>query len=294
MKELITNAIENFITYMEINLPDDVAARLDEMAENETEPMAKEIYGVMKLNIEKAKELGRPICQDTGMIQVFARVGASFKYIEEIENIIIEASRRASKNTPLRPNAIMPFTEKNTGDNIAVGAPFIEWEIVPGDKCELCFYMAGGGSSLPGKALVLMPSKGIKGIEQEVVNAVLERGVNACPPLFVGVGISACADTAALLSKKALLRPINSENKDDNAARFERELFEKLNALKIGPNALHGSESVLGVNVEIAAHHPATLAMGVSFGCWATRRGSIIIGSDGTFESATHAGWRFR
>lgn len=102
-----------------------------------------------------------------------------------------EATKRATKNAPLRHNAVEIFDERNSGDNTGVRIPWIDWQIEPdSDSVEIYAYMAGGGCSLPGAAKVLMPLEGYEGVVKFVFDILCDRGVNACPPLLVGVGIA--------------------------------------------------------------------------------------------------------
>lgn len=289
--DIFTNKLADFIKYMSINLSDDIYERICEMSENEKKESAKAIYASMLDNLSAAKKLSRPICQDTGIIQVFVKVGCGFKYLEKLRESIVEAVRIASEITPLRPNAVLPFIDKNTGDNIAPGSPTIYWELVQGDDLLIEIYCQGGGCSLPGFSKVLFPSEGISGVEKYIVEMAIERGINACPPLYVGVGIGSSADNAANLSKRALLRPVKSQNPDPLAHQLEVDLFNKLTDIQIGPNGLCGTESILGVNVEAECHHPANLAMAVAFSCWVSRHGSIAFDSTGKAVSETHSGW---
>ena len=289
LKQKFIKKVEDFTAMTGIYLPDDVEARLREMAQQETIPNAKTMYDCMLEDITLAKELHRPICQDTGVIQYFVEVGTEFPYQDQIESVLIEAARNATLKTPLRPNVVEPLGEHNTGDNTGYGAPYIEYELVPGSSdLRLRMYMAGGGCSLPGRSKVLMPLEGVEGIKKFVYQTILDWGVNACPPLCVGIGLGTCAATSAMLSKKALLRPIGTHSSYPEVAKLEDEIREGLNSLGIAPLGFGGSQTVLGVNIEAAAHHPATLGVGISTGCWATRRGDIVIHKDLTSEIKSH------
>lgn len=284
----ITETLARFICLMAKELPDDVTAALEKLRADETNALSLTVYGCMFDNIAQAKALGRPVCQDTGVLQFFIRAGASFPLLADVGDICRNAALEATVRAPLRPNAVEAFGGHNTGTNTGTRVPWIEWEIVPGNELEMNIYMAGGGSSLPGRATVLTPSAGYEGIVRFVFDAVIDYGVNACPPLIVGVGIGTDAPTAAKLSKKALLRPIGTASDNPRAAEMEKQLKDGLNAVGIGPQGLTGSATVMGVNIEYMAHHPATLAAGVSLGCWATRRGTIRFGSDLSYEILSH------
>ena len=289
LKQKFIKTVEDFTAMTGIYLPDDVEARLREMAQQETISNARTMYDCMLEDVALAKELHRPICQDTGVIQYFVEVGTEFPYQDQIESVLIEAARNATLKTPLRPNVVEPLGEHNTGDNTGYGAPYIEYELVPGSSdLRLRMYMAGGGCSLPGRSKVLMPLEGVEGIKKFVYQTILDWGVNACPPLCVGIGLGTCAATSAMLSKKALLRPIGTHSSYPEVAKLEDEIREGLNSLGIAPLGFGGSQTVLGVNIEAAAHHPATLGVGITTGCWATRRGDIIIHKDLTSEIKSH------
>ena len=261
------------------------------MAETENEGFAPEIYNVMKKNMEMADKLGRPSCQDTGIPQFFARVGTKFPYLNEIEPALIDAVKKATVRAPLRHNAVEVFDEYNTGNNVGHKVPWIDWELVKdSDQLELYFYMAGGGCSLPGMAKVLMPIEGYDGIAKAVFDQMTTYGVNACPPCLVGIGIAGSAEVAAKLSKKALLRPVGSHNENPKAAQMEKDFEEGLNSIGLGPGGFGGKLSVMGVNIEQASRHPATLAMGLSTACWAHRRAGIRINPDFTYDFFTHKG----
>lgn len=287
----LTDTMARFTAYIGKHLPTDVEAKLDELRAKETKPLAKAIYLSMAQNQQAAAELNRPSCQDTGVIQYFVTAGAKFPLLGELETILRDATAQATRDAPLRHNAVETFVEKNTGTNTGTKAPWLDWEIVPDDDgVTIDVYMAGGGCTLPGSATVLMPGEGYEGVTKFVFDVVAGRGVNACPPLLVGVGVSTAVETAARLSKKALMRPVNSSHPDANAARMEQLLEEGLNELGIGPQGLTGNASVMGVNIESSARHPSTIGVAVSTGCWAHRRGRIRIDSELNYEIVSHQG----
>ena len=221
--EQLTQYMANFVAYIGKMLPDDIIAKLDELAEKEDSPLSKVIYQTMKKNQNLAKELNRPSCQDTGVLQFWVKCGTNFPLIGELEALLKEAVVRATFEAPLRHNSVETFDEYNTGKNVGKGTPTVFWDIVPdSDKCEIYTYMAGGGCTLPGKAMVLMPGAGYEGVTKFVMDVMTSYGLNACPPLLVGVGVATSVETAALLSKKALMRPLGSHNENERAAYMEK------------------------------------------------------------------------
>ena len=145
------------------------------------------------------------------------------------------------------------------------GTPTVFWDIVPdSDQCEIYAYMAGGGCTLPGKAMVLMPGAGYEGVTKFVMDVMTSYGLNACPPLLVGVGVATSVETAALLSKKALMRPLGSHNENERAASMEKLLEDGINAIGLGPQGMDGKYSVMGVHIENTARHPSAIGVAVN------------------------------
>jgi L(+)-tartrate dehydratase alpha subunit len=264
----LTEVMSKFTSYIGKRLPTDVQHKLADLRGKETHPLAKAVYQSMKENQEAADRLDRPSCQDTGVIQYFINAGARFPLLGELEDILREATLDATRKGPLRHNAVETFTEKNTGTNTGSKIPWLDWEITPNDdSVTIDVYMAGGGCTLPGAAKVLMPGEGYEGVAEFVFDVITSRGVNACPPLLVGVGVSTSAETAARLSKKAILHEVG-----------------------LGPQGLTGNASVMGVNIESSARHPSTIGVAVSTGCWAHRRGRIRINADLSYDIISHQG----
>ena len=183
-----------------------------------------------------------------------------------MEALLKDAVVKATFEAPLRHNSVETFDEYNTGKNVGKGTPTVFWDIVPdSDQCEIYAYMAGGGCTLPGKAMVLMPGAGYEGVTKFVMDVMTSYGINACPPLLVGVGVATSVETAALLSKKALMRPL-------------------------GPQGMGGKYSVMGVHIENTARHPSAIGVAVNVGCWSHRRGHIIFDKDLNYTITTHSG----
>jgi L(+)-tartrate dehydratase alpha subunit len=288
---VMTDTMAKFTDYVGKHLPDDILEKLRQLGSEEESPLAKVVYDSMFDNLAKAEELNRPSCQDTGVIQFFIKAGADFPLLSDIRKILDQAVRTATKTAPLRHNAVQIFEEKNTGDNTGERIPWIDWEIVPNDSgMTLEVYMAGGGCSLPGQGKTLMPAAGYEGVTQFVFDVMTSYGVNACPPLLVGIGIGGSIEVAANLSKKALFRPIGSRHADPRGAKMELLIEKGLNEIGLGPQGLSGKNSVMGVHIESAARHPSTISVAISVGCWAHRRGTIRFNEDMTYEILSHKG----
>ena len=286
----MTDIMASFVGHIGKKLPDDVIAKLDELAKKETSPLAKTLYETMTRNQNLAVSLDRPSCQDTGVLQFWVKCGTGFPLIDEVEVLLKEAVVKATFETPLRHNSVETFDEVNTKRNVGKGTPTVFWDIVPhSDQCEIYAYMAGGGCTLPGKAMVLMPGAGYEGVTQFVLDQMTSYGLNACPPLLVGVGVATSVETAALLSKKALMRPLGTHNPNARAAEMERLLEDGINAIGLGPQGMGGSASVMGVHIENTARHPSAIGVAVNVGCWSHRRGHIVFDRDLNVTCDTHS-----
>ena len=290
-REKMTHLMASFISYVSKKLPDDVENKLVELRKIETGDLASTIYDTMAKNQSLAWELNRPCCQDTGVLQFWVKCGTRFPLIDELESLLKDAVVESTFSMPLRHNSVETFDEYNTGRNVGKGTPTVFWDIVPNsDKVEIYTYMAGGGCTLPGKAGVLMPGMGYEGVTKFVLDVMTSYGLNACPPLLVGVGVATSVETAALLSKKALMRPIGSHNSNERAAAMEKLLEDGINSIGLGPQGMGGKMSVMGVNIENTARHPSTIGVAVNVGCWSHRRGHIIFDKNLNYEITTHSG----
>lgn len=291
----IVDIIAQFTDMVSKKLPVDVEHRLEKLRADESNPRALMIYDTMRHNQELAANLNRPSCQDTGLVQMFARVGSDYPLRDELHAMLKEAVGTATQTAPLRHNTVETFQEKNTGTNTGSESPWVYWEIEEGsDTLELDVYLAGGGCSLPGQGKTLMPGEGYEGAVKFVLDVMTSYGLNACPPLLIGVGIGTSIDSAAYMSKKALMRPADSENPNELVAGLEHDLEEAINSLGLGPQGLGGGKSVMGVNIENSARHPSVLSVALNTGCWSHRRGTILIKPDGTFSSPTHEDFALR
>jgi len=278
----------NLLRLATTKLPKDVKEALQRAYREEESEIGKIQLETILNNVEQAEKTGTPICQDTGTIIFYVKAGAQAKNLSEIGEALRRATKIATETVPLRPNAVNPFTQENTGDNTGQLIPFIHWEIVPGDSIEITAFPKGGGSENVCALGMLTPGEEVKGLKKFVIDAVIRAGAMPCPPTIVGVGVGGGSDIAMRLAKAALLRPLDQQNPNRELAKMEEELREGANMTGIGPMGLGGKITVLGVNIEWAHRHPASYPVGVAFQCWAARRASARLYSDGTVEYLTH------
>ncbi len=290
-EELFIQTMEKFIGLAARRLPDDVYSKLEELREKEDDPTQIALYDAYFENLRLAGELKKPCCQDTGLLHFYINAGINFPHLNMIEKCLREAVRKATYSVPLRQNTVNYFEERNTGDNTGERMPWIHWELVPdNDELEITTYFAGGGCCLPGKAQVFKPSDGYAAIIPYVFDAVSNLGLNACPPLVVGIGLGHNVENAALLSKKAYLRPLGTHHHHPKAAGLEKQILDGLNSLGIGAQGMRGKSAAMEVHIESSARHTATIAVAVNVACYAHRRGVIRFDKDLNYELVSYAG----
>jgi fumarate hydratase subunit alpha len=279
----LENGIVQLIKKAETELPKDVIVALEKAYKVET-GVAKTQIGAILENIELAKKSGRPMCQDTGIQTFFVEVGIGFPEISKLKDVITEGVKKATKDVPLRPNTVDPFTGENHKDNTGVHVPYITWDFTDGSDVLITAFPKGGGSENMSKLGMLKPGVGIEGVKNFVVEEMIKAAGQPCPPTVVGVGIGGGADLSLKLGKKALLRPVGVRNKDKTIAKIEEEIIKRINDSGIGPMGLGGKTTVLDVHIEKAHRHPASLPVGLAVQCWADRRARMVIHKNGSWE----------
>jgi fumarate hydratase subunit alpha len=282
-REDIETGIVQLIKKAETELPSDVIRALEKAYKIEDGLAKTQIEAILK-NIDLAKKSKRPMCQDTGIQTFFVQVGIDFPNIGTLKTLIIDAVKKATKEIPLRPNTVDPFTGVNHKDNTGEQIPYITWELIEGSDVWITALPKGGGSENMSKLGMLKPGVGIEGVKDFVVNEMIKAAGNPCPPTVVGVGIGGGADLAMKLGKKALLRPVGERHPDKTIASIEEELIKRINDSGIGPMGLGGKTTVLDVHIEKAHRHPASLPVGIAVQCWADRRATMVIHADGSLE----------
>ncbi|MDH7594870.1 MAG: fumarate hydratase [Candidatus Bathyarchaeia archaeon] len=288
IEKTVEDTAINLLRLAVIQLPEDVKKALQHAYETETSEAGKTQLKAILDNIKLAEQTGTPVCQDTGTIIYYVKAGAQTPNLDKIENALTNATRKATQQIPLRPNAVDPIVGKNTGDNTGPHIPYVHWEITPGNELEITVLTKGGGSENVCTVGMLVPGEGMNGLKKFVIDTVVKAGSQPCPPNILGVAMGGGADIAMKLAKKALLRPLGQPNPNPELAKLEKELLEAVNQLGIGPMGLGGKWTILGVHVDYAARHPASFPAAVAFNCWAARRATARIRADGSVEYLTH------
>jgi len=267
--EIIRN-IKEMCIEANLKLSPDMEGKIRKAYNEENSELGRMILGQLGENLDIAANEAIPICQDTGMAVVFIKLGQEL-HIEgmDLEEAINEGIRQGYEEGYLRKSVVSdPFIRNNTRDNTP---GIIHYQIVPGDRLEICVAPKGFGSENMSRIYMLKPSDGIEGAKKAVLETVKLAGPNACPPIVVGVGIGGNFELCAILAKKALTRDINERSPKEHIRRLEEELLEEINSLGIGPGGLGGRITALAVNIETYPTHIAGLPLAVNICCHVNR-----------------------
>lgn len=271
--EAITAAVRDLCVDANRVLPADLEALIQQRAQEEGNGTAQSILCDLCRNLDAAREMAIPICQDTGMAVIFAEVGQDVHICGDFEAAVNEGVRQGYVQGLLRCSVVRdPLRRGNTEDNTPA---ILHTRLVPGDKLTLTVAPKGFGSENMSQIKMLKPSDGLQGVKDFILKVVEDAGPNPCPPIVVGVGIGGTFDKAALLAKKALMRNTNVRNADPFYADLEEEMLQKINALGIGPQGVGGKTTALAVNIEKMPTHIAGLPIAVNINCHVTRHKTV-------------------
>ena len=272
----LTDVIEKLCIEANYRLPGDVQDAIKTCRACEDGETACGVLDNIIENFEIADNDNVPICQDCGMACVFLEIGQDVHFVGgNLEDAINEGVRRGYGNGYLRKSVVKdPVRRGNTGDNTP---GMIYTEIVPGEQVKVTVGPKGFGSENMSQIRMFKPSAGLQGIKDFILEVVETAGPNPCPPMVVGVGIGGTFDKCALAAKKALMRPINTENPDPYYADLEKEMLEKINALGIGPQGFGGKTTAIGLNIETLPTHIAGMPCAVNINCHVTRHKTEVI-----------------
>ena len=257
---------------MEANyyLSDEMRESLCKAQADEQSPLGRKILSQLQENLDIAGKEKIPICQDTGMAVIFVTIGQDVR-VEggSLAEAINEGVRRGYKDGYLRKSVVKdPFLRVNTKDNTPA---IIHYDIVPGDHLTITAAPKGFGSENMSRIFMLKPADGMEGAKEAVLTAVKDAGPNACPPLVVGVGIGGTFEKAAIMAKKALIRPAGQPSDIPHIKSMEEDILERINNLGIGPAGLGGTVTALAVYINTCPTHIAGLPVAVNMCCHVNR-----------------------
>ncbi|MEK7450028.1 MAG: fumarate hydratase [Planctomycetota bacterium] len=274
MKEIqvgqIISAVKRMCIEANCVIGAEVINELQKCLGREESPTGQEIIQQILTNDELAREKMMPVCQDTGTAVIFVELGQDIRISGgNLYEAINEGVRQGYRDGYLRKSIVAdPLSRKNTGDNTPAA---IHCEIGPGDKLKIEILPKGGGCENMSALKILTPAEGVAGVKKFVIETVRQAGANPCPPIVVGVGVGGTFEGAALLAKKAHLRPLGTKHSDSYYQKLEEELLVEINNLGIGPQGLGGRMTALAVHINPGPCHITALPVAVNLNCHAVR-----------------------
>jgi fumarate hydratase class I len=279
------------LQYISYYHPADYIAHLARAYEREQSAAAKDAIAQILTNSKMSATGQRPICQDTGIVNVFLKVGMDVRwdgFTGSLEDAVNEGVRRGYNHpdNTLRASVVADplFDRKNTKDNTPA---VIFTEIVPGNTVEVTVAAKGGGSENKSKMIMLNPSDSVV---DWVLKTVPTMGAGWCPPGMLGIGIGGTAEKAVLMAKESLMDDIDMYELQAKAAKGESlskveqlrlELFDKVNALGIGAQGLGGLTTVLDIKIKMHPTHAASKPVAMIPNCAATRHAHFVLKGEG-------------
>lgn len=270
----ITRAVRDLAIGAAHDLGPDILDALLAARDRETGELAGNILDLLLLNADIASRDRIPVCQDTGTGILFLELGQEVHIQGDLNEALQEGVRLGYEEGYLRKSVCDPITRKNTGTNIPA---VVHLEMVPGDRLAIRFLPKGCGSENMSSLVMLPPAAGMEGVTRQVVDRVVAAGSNPCPPVIVGVGLGGSFEKAALLAKKALLRPVGEKSARADVAALEESLLQKINAHGQGVQGFGGITTALAVHMEVFPCHIASLPVAVNIQCHAHRHKEIIL-----------------
>lgn len=274
--ETIVRTVKNLCLRANKFLPSDIKLTLDTAYDYEISPNGKRAIGNIIDNYKVSQQTSLPICQDTGMVVVFAEIGQDVHIVGELfEDAINEGVRQAYQQGNLRMSVVNdPLNRVNSQDNTPA---IVHIRLVPGNSITLTVIPQGAGSENASSLKMFHPSATREDIIRYVVSCVQENRGCSCTPLIIGVGIGGNTEMCTLLAKKALCRDLFTYNKKLFYTDMESEILDRVNRLGIGPEDMGGSVTALAVNIISYPTHVASLPVAVNLGCHVTRHATEVI-----------------
>ena len=271
----ITAAIRDLCIDSNRVLPRDLEETIQRRSQEEGNLTARSILCDLCRNLDAAREMEIPICQDTGMAVVFAEVGQEVHIQGNFEDAVNEGVRQGYVEGLLRCSVVAdPIRRGNTNDNTPA---ILHTRLVPGDKLTLTVAPKGFGSENMSRLKMLTPAASEEDLIAFVKETVTLAGSNPCPPVVLGVGIGGDFELCAYLAKKALCRSVSQRNPDPYYAQLEERMLQAANETDVGPQGFGGETTALAVNIEAYPTHIAGLPIAVNVGCHVTRHKTLVL-----------------
>ena len=279
MRTIDRNDLKNAVKTLLLDANHDIGASflnvLKRALETETSKTGRDVLQQIIDNDTIAKEEHVPMCQDTGMVVAFVKVGRGVILDFDLDDAINDAVKEAYDEGYLRKSVVAdPFRRENTGDNTPA---IVHVSFVDGDALSVTVAPKGAGSENMSLVKMLLPSEGPEGVKDLLLHTIFEAGGKPCPPLTVGVGIGGNLEKAALIAKEALMRPVDDIHPDPYYADLEKKWCDAINRLGVGPMGFGGKTTALAVKIATYPCHIASLPVAINIQCHASRHKSVTL-----------------
>ena len=273
--DLVTEKVKNILIKINYELDNSLVNLLRKARDNEDKALSKAIIKDILDNQEIAKTKEAPLCQDTGIVVVFAEVGKEVSYDGDLEVAINNGVKQGYEAGYLRKSVVKhPFNRVNTKDNTPA---IVHYKIVEGDQIKLKITSKGAGSENMSRVVMLTPADGIDGVKKLVLDTVFNAGGKPCPPLILGIGIGGNLEKSAMIAKEAILRDLDDESSDPIINQLEKDLLKEINELGVGPMGIGGKTTCLAVKINTYPMHIASLPVAINIQCHSARHEEVII-----------------
>ena len=283
--KIIEKSLYSLISYSAQTVTKRTINELEKMLENEkNNDIAHSQLELMLDNITFGKKNQIPVCQDTGLVNIFIQLGENFPIISDFKESIRKILAQLTKVSKIRANTVDPIKFQNPGDNLGLNTPPIYLELIP-NRDDLVFTILnkGGGCENISALYMLNPATGFEDFVPLIINEIKNAGGKPCPPIIVGIGIGGDSVKSMYLAKKALLRPIGTRNRRDEISVLEKDLLNQINELDIGVMGLGGHSNCIDVHIEWAMRHPASYPVCLVVECYSHRTISGRISKEGEY-----------
>ncbi len=271
----VTRIVKESLIKINYELDNSLVTMLKKAKDKEKSELSKSILDDILTNQELARQGNSPLCQDTGVAVVFAEIGQDVYYNGPLDEAINRGVRQAYDEGYLRKSVVKhPFDRQNTQDNTPA---ILHTKVIPGDKLILKIASKGAGSENMSKVVMLTPNAGIEGVKKLVLDTVFDAGGRPCPPIIVGIGIGGNFEKSALIAKEAILRDLNDESSDPIIRNLERELYDEINRLGVGPMGVGGETTCLAVKINTYPMHIASLPVAINIQCHSARHIEVTL-----------------
>ncbi len=272
-KDEFVNRIRSLLIQIHYSLPEDFLYVIKEAIKNEENDIAKDVLLKILENASYSSATKLPLCQDTGFPIIFIKIGKNICFNFDLLSVINEVVHEVYEKEKLRKSCVLEPIKRVTLSHHS----FVYIEHIEEEKCIVDILIRGGGSENTTFFNMFLPTEDFDKVLNYIIDTTIKILPFSCPPAILGIGIGGSAEQSMMLAKKALLRKINSRNKDNFYSEVEKYIKDRINMSGIGPLGLGGKTTLFDVFIETAPTHIANLPVSGTLQCHSLRRGSIVL-----------------